>query len=99
MDQEIEFIKKCIEVDEYWGDKMPMIACEEAGEFIQAISKHERTKNNGCYNPYTKSELIKEIGDMYISLMAIMNHYNIAMIKVEDAVLDKFSRKCHFAKS
>lgn len=34
--------RKVNEVAEYWGNKMPMLAMEEAGEYIQAISKYER---------------------------------------------------------
>ena len=37
-----EIGRKTNQVAEYWGDRMPMMAMEEAGEFIQAISKYER---------------------------------------------------------
>lgn len=40
-DQMIEATGK---VNEYWGDKMPLMCAEEAGELIQAISKVERTR-------------------------------------------------------
>lgn len=88
-----KFISACIDVDEFLGDKMPLMACEDAGKLIRAISKHERTCNNGVYNDYTKSQLIKEIGDMYISLIAIMSHYNINMSEVDEVIEENLGRK------
>lgn len=60
----------CNKVAEFWGDRMPMIAMGETGELIQAISMYERDKNDT-----TRQNLVDEIGDMWISLMALQAHY------------------------
>ena len=65
-----EIARKCDEVQNFWGDKMPMLAMEEAGELIQAISKYEREQND-----ITRQNLIDEIGDMWITLMALQARY------------------------
>lgn len=66
------FVDKCNEVQYYWGERMPMMVMEEAGELIQAISKYER--KNGVRE--VSQNLIDEIGDMYISLMALQLQLN-----------------------
>lgn len=65
-----EIARKCDEVQKFWGDKMPMLAMEEAGEFIQAISKYEREQND-----ITRQNLIDEFSDMLITLMALQARY------------------------
>lgn len=79
----VAFISKCEEIAMFWKDKMPMLAMEESGELIQAISKMERARID--HNPdeitrkanyeFAKKYLISEIGDMYISLMALQIFY------------------------
>ena len=88
-----------VKVANHWGDRMPMMAMEECGELIQAISKYERAlvevKNRNekpserdeaaqnafdtetweIYN-FARQHLIDEIGDMWISLMALQAHYD-----------------------
>ena len=64
---------ECGKVSDYWGDKMPMMVMEEAGELIQAISKFERKGCKADSDEY--KNLIDEIGDMYISLKALELHY------------------------
>ena len=74
----LEIARKTNEVSEYWGNLMPMMVMEEAGELIQAISKYERTlAKNGTEEDQSKARknLIDEIGDMWISLMALQSHY------------------------
>lgn len=73
----------CAEVDAYWADRMPMMAMEEAGEFIQAISKVERGKDGSLQN------LIDEIGDLCITLEAIRHHYAIDT----EAIMDRIDTK------
>ena len=78
-----DFIKKCDDVQNYWKDRMPMMFMEEAGEAIQAISKYERTVFEPIEDSLVRKEkceaaekgLIDELGDMYISLMAITIQY------------------------
>lgn len=79
-----EFIKKCDDVQNHWKDIMPMMFMEEAGEAIQAISKYERTvfvpiedysiRKERC--EAAEKGLIDELGDMYISLVAITIQYS-----------------------
>ena len=88
---------KCSEVASYWGDRMPMMAMEEAGELIQAISKFERA---GC-EPDSEEykNLIDEIGDMMISLKALECHYwelngrKTIETLVEERINEKLNRK------
>lgn len=94
-------------VANYWGDRMPMMCMEEAGELIQAISKYERKKD--YYESLGEDEvaeakralfernvarknLIDEIGDVYISLAAIMNHYDIDIQEVDKRINDKLNK-------
>lgn len=86
-----EFLKKCVEVDEYWNEKMPIMACEEAGELIQAISKAER--KGVKFESETYQNLVDEIGDMYITLMALQNHYNINEGDIEVRIEKKLNKK------
>lgn len=94
----LEIGRKTMAVAEFWGDMMPMMAMEEAGEFIQAISKYERAlvevenrnekpleADKGAQEAFeqetkeyldkAKMSLINELGDMWISLMALQAHY------------------------
>lgn len=77
-----EFLRKCDEVQKYWRDRMPMMVMEEAAELIQAISKYERyivSSDFGIIDDDKAREisqnLIDEVGDMYISLMALQFQY------------------------
>lgn len=81
-------VKKVCEISNYWGDKMPMMAMEEAGELIQAISKVERKKSNKA-----RENLIEEIRDMYISLMAIQYRYGITVTEIQKAIDEKVNTK------
>lgn len=95
--EELRF--KCIDVAGYWGDKMPMMAMEEAGELIQAISKMERSSNDGVRNTVEWAEykqnrknLIDEIGDIFISLTALMEHYDIDDEEVDKRIETKLNK-------
>lgn len=78
-----KFIEKCNDVQEYWRDRMPMMFMEECGEAIQAISKFERAAFDPIEDSTIREKrgaeaekgLIDELGDMYISLMAITLQY------------------------
>lgn len=82
------FEQSCKDVSEYWGDRMPMMLMEEAGELIQAVSKVERKGLD-----FEKQNLIDEIGDMYISLMAIRARYEISENDVEKRIEHKLNKK------
>lgn len=79
--------EKLDEVADYWDDKMPMMAMEEMGELIQAISKLERK------GKAVRSNLVEEIRDVYISLMALQYRYNIQMSEIEEEIEKKLNMK------
>ena len=86
-----DLLEKAQGVSEFWKDKMPMMACEEAGELIQAISKLERNKDSEVESTQRlyKKKLKEEITDMYISLMALQFHYGIRFSDVYEQMLKK----------
>lgn len=73
-------------VNDHWGDKMPLMACEEMAELIQAISKYERNGSN-------KEDIIKEMADVYISCAALCNRYGITEEQIGVAVWNKMDRR------
>lgn len=85
---------RCGEVANYWGDRMPMMVMEEAGELIRAISKFERA---GCEPDSDEYKgLIDEIGDMMISLKALECHYwelNTGRKTIETLVEERIEKK------
>lgn len=87
-----DFRKKCYEVQDYWGARMPMMVIEEAGELIQAISKYERKMSEE-----NLQNLIDEVGDMYISLMALtlqnMDVNDDFEDRVEKRIEEKLNKK------
>lgn len=84
------FTIKCKEIAEYWGDKMPMMAMEEAGELIQAVSKVERETKNPSL---ALNNLIDEIGDMYIVLEALTQRYAIDPAAICERIGTKLNKK------
>ena len=78
--------KPYAEVNNHWGDKMPLMACEEMAELIQAISKFERGKDN-------KQDIITEMADVWISCCALANRYDISEAEVGEAIWKKMDRR------
>jgi NTP pyrophosphatase (non-canonical NTP hydrolase) len=76
------------EVAQYWGKKMPMMAVEELSELTQAISKIERYGNREDL----KKIAVEEIGDVLISIAALMEHYGIDEGDVVDRITDKLNK-------
>lgn len=76
-----------IEVAEFWGAQMPMMAMEEMAELIQAISKFERGK------PLATQAVIKEMADVYISLRSLMYMYSIDQGEIVKAIDNKLEKK------
>lgn len=74
-------------VADFWGQQMPMLVMEEAGELIQAISKVERGKEDAMEN------LMREMADMYISLEALSYHYGIGPSIIADYIGEKLNKK------
>jgi len=76
--RELTFETHCASVNRYWGNATPMLAMEEAGEFIQALSKMERVHIDGNIDEdEARKMVIDEIGDLLISLEAVRQHYKI----------------------
>lgn len=90
MVKNIKFFKThAAEINEYWGDKMPLMCAEEAGELIQAISKVERNE----FDAEAEESLKKEIRDMYIVLEILMYRYGIGRKEMEDLIKEKLEKK------
>lgn len=78
----------------YWGAQMPLKACEEAGEFIKAVSKLnvELTLGEGEGSEAAKAkrdELIEEMADITITIQALAKYYDIASEEIGQALVTK----------
>lgn len=71
------------DVDNYWAEKMPMMAMEEMGELIQALSKKERDPS------LPTDDIEDEIRDVSICIGALMQHYGIDHWIVEQKIAAK----------
>ena len=79
----------------YWGDKMPLLAMEECGELIQAISKMERAtmKYDIELEKNCKDNLCKEIADVVIACEALLLLYEIDKKEVEACYKKKLNKE------
>lgn len=84
----------------HWRERMPLMAAEEAGEFIQAVSKLERKlwarDIEGDDSVRTEAEydhVIEEMGDVLIVIGALANRYNITADEIETAIRSKLSEE------
>lgn len=90
-------------VASFWNFQMPGMAMEELAECIQAINKVKRAAHeyimaeekdpevaNAALYTYNKrkDELKDEIRDVYISLRALMHHYDL-----EDDIMERVEKK------
>lgn len=75
------FLEKISEVRKYWGERMPMMACEECAELIQAISKDERKPS-----AFTKHMVVEDIRDVIISSFAMMDRLNISIEELNESI-------------
>lgn len=93
--QKLKDITKPVQIR--WGGKVPLMAAEEAGEYIQAISKLERHLSACAGNPANCNEemhnLIEEMGDVLITMGNLMNRYKIAPAEVAEAVKSKLKEE------
>ena len=90
----------CREVANHWTFRMPMMAMEECGELIQAISKFERsstfreTDNDKFVWDGTKIEnIIEEMADVFISCSALCHQYGISEDDIIEAIEKKLQKK------
>lgn len=98
----LERLKETTEsVSVHWKARMPLMAAEEAGELIQAISKYERklyaAANHEAIDSaaitFAFDHLIEEMGDVLIVIGALANHYGIGPEEIERAIRDKLSEE------
>ena len=89
----LDLKEKTMTVNTHWGSRMPLMACEECGELIQAISKLERKLF--AHKPFDDEydHLIEEIGDVFLTMGALMNRYCISAIDIEKAIDSKLSEE------
>lgn len=88
----LEDIKKeTVPVQSRWGERMPLMACEECGELIQAISKLERKLHAKKSYDHEYQNLVEEIGDLFITVGALMNRYCITPEEINKAMDDKLN--------
>jgi NTP pyrophosphatase (non-canonical NTP hydrolase) len=82
--------KKSIEksIDNY-GQTQLLIACEEMGELIQAISKMERAISSKEDRKKCKEHITEEIADVMIVLDELMLYYNISESAVKKVKNEK----------
>lgn len=83
-----EFLKKAKWVEEFWRDDLPLMAAEESGELIQAISKLERYKH---IVPFSTDGLVHELADVTICIAALCYRYGIDYNEVEKQVEKKLN--------
>lgn len=106
-----DLLKRTEDVDNYWDERMPMMAMEEMAEAQKAISKLERylyeIENSdwlrysgkgfsGIREKHTeeelKEQLTEELGDVMISIFALLNHYEIDDLELDHKIDEKLKR-------
>jgi NTP pyrophosphatase (non-canonical NTP hydrolase) len=85
--------KKSMEktIDNY-GQVQLLIACEEMGELIQAISKMERAAFSKADKGKLKNHIVEEIADVLIILDELLLYYGIDVEEVDKAKNMKIAR-------
>lgn len=83
-------------VNDHWCDKMPIMACEEMAELIQAISKFERHYLDDDFEVkkcYYRQAIITEMADVYIACAALTHRYSITEAEIGEAIWKKMDKK------
>lgn len=73
-------------IEEFWGEKVPIVACEELGELITAISHRERGRIDN-------ERVAEEIADTIISCGMLMRRYKISDELVQMKLIEKTNRQ------
>ena len=93
--------KKALKISNWWGDKYPLMACEEFGELIQAVSKVERagidkksryTHNYQVPDENLRQQLVKELADVAIAIEVLAYRYDIKDEEINEAIKEKTNR-------
>jgi len=99
--EERSLFERCEDVSKNWTFRMPMMAMEECGELIQAISKFERssefretmTSNDGkfVWNGPQIENVIEEMADVFISCSALCHQYGIS----EEDIVEEIEKRLY----
>lgn len=74
------------EIEKFWGDKVPIMACEELGELITAISQRERGRIDN-------DRVAEELADTIISCGMVIRRYKIPEELIQIKLIEKTNRK------
>lgn len=85
-------------MEKYWGRALNQASCEEASEFIQALSKLSRYESGigvkeGTNSEELRQDLIDEIGDLMICFEMLQIRYDIADSEILNRIEKKVERK------
>jgi len=78
-----------------FGKVQLLIACEEMGELMQAISKMERVMDSKEDKKKLKDHIVEEIADVLIVLDELMIYYDI---NIDDVKKMKHAKKVRLLK-
>lgn len=82
--------KKIEDVEQFFDEQMSMTAVQSCGYLLGSISRMENHTNESITD---RIELINNIQDMYIMLMALQIRYGIPMSKIEEGINKKLGTK------
>lgn len=95
--------KHALKVSNWWGDDYPLMACEEFGELMMAVSKVERSDSVVRKSRYTwnytvgddelRSNLVKELADVAIAVEVLAYRYSITDDELNAAIKEKLARR------
>ena len=94
--------KQALKIANWWGDKYPLMACEECGELMQAISKAERseperksryTGNYRIQDEEVRKNLVKELADVAIAIEVLAYRYDITDEELNLAIRSKLNKR------
>ena len=88
-------MEKIREVNEFWGDQMPINLMEEVGEMLVPVSKMEREllmAKEPAIEGY-KEDFVKEAGDVMICILALCERYSIDPWSIISRIDHKLTKK------
>ena len=77
----------------YGADHQSLVACEELGELIRAVSKMRRAAAAGTDNWDAYENLVEEIADVLIVLEQLQEMYEIPNHGIQSVVFQKCARQ------
>lgn len=94
--------KLALKVANWWGDRYPLMACEELGELAQIISKVERseperksryTRNYRVTDEELRDNLVAELADVAIAVEVLAYRYDVTDEELNLAINKKLHKK------